>query len=390
MTATAKPPKEQSSPTAWRSPLRRPEYTVGVEEELMLVDGRTLEPAAAIEAIIAGEADHGPAKRELMQCQAELSTGPCRTAGELHEALVSLRAQLRRDADAHGVLVGAAGTHPLSLAEDQPITTAPRPREILAALRFAARRTLCFGMHVHVGVGGSEKAFQILEALIGDLPLLLGLSASSPFYAGEETGLASTRTVILSNMPRTGIPPIFHSYREYESTLDRLSRAGAVPDYTYLWWDVRTQPRFGTVEVRIMDVQPSATDSAALGGLVQSLVRHYGKLHDRGAGFAKADRLIANENRWLASRYGLRARLVCDTDDAVGARELITDLLDRVEDDAAALGNEWALERVAAMAAEGTSSDRQLRLLRSGKRVDEILRELVEETAGEGERSEQR
>jgi carboxylate-amine ligase len=238
-------------------------------------------------------------------------------------------------------------------------------------------------MHVHVAVGGSEKAIQVLEAVVGDLPLLLALSVSSPFYAGEETGLASTRIVVLQNMPRTGIPPIFESYREFESTLTRLSRAGAVPDHTYLWWDVRVQPRFGTVEVRIMDVQPAVEDSAAIAGLVQALVRHYGKAYDRGAGFAKTNRLIVNENRWLASRYGLRARLVSGRDDAVGARDLIARLLDRVEDDAAALGSEWALERISSILAEGTSSDRQLRQFRSGRRVNEILRDLVDETSAE-------
>jgi carboxylate-amine ligase len=356
------------------------EYTLGVEEELMLLDPRTLALAAAIEPIIAGEKEHGPAKRELMQCQAEVSTRPCRNADELLGELVALRATLRRDAAREGVLVAGAGTHPFSRAEDEPITPAHRYREMVAALRYPARRTLCFGMHVHVAVGGADKALQIIEALLSELPLLLALATSSPFWDGEETGLASTRLIVLQTMPRTGLPPVFESWREFEATLAALRRAGAIADATYLWWDVRPQPRFGTVEVRIMDVQPWVEDSAALAGLVQALVRHYGKRYDRGEGFAKANRLVVGENRWLAARHGLRARLVTEAADAVGARTLIASLLDRVADDAAALGCEWALERVESIAAEGTSADRQLQLVRRGHGLDDVLRGLVEET----------
>jgi carboxylate-amine ligase len=365
--------------TAWHKPGR--EYRVGVEEELMLLDPETLAPAAAIESLISSESEHGPAKRELMQCQVEINTGACEHAEQTHEQLVELRGQLRRDAAIEGILVAAAGTHPLSQAEHQTITSGDRYRELLYALRFAARRTLCFGVHVHVSVGGSEKAIQVAEAILDDLPLLLALSTSSPFYAGEETGLASTRLLVLQNMPRVGIPPSFESYRDFQTAVARLTRAGAITDYTYLWWDVRPHPRLGTIEIRIMDVQPHARDSAALAGLVQAVVRHHGKLYDRGEGFAKVNRLIAGENRWLAMRHGLRARLVTDADEPAGARDLIVRLLDRVEPDAAALGNEWVLDRISQILAEGTSADRQLRMLRDGRPLEEILRELVSETA---------
>jgi len=385
-------PRTETAQPAWSPALRATgerrqlfaparEYTLGVEEELMLLDPRTLALAAAIEPIIAGEKERGPAKRELMQCQAEVSTRPCRNVDELLEELVALRATLRRHAAGEGVLVAGAGTHPFSHAEEQPITPAHRYREMVAALRYPARRTLCYAMHVHVAVGGADKALQIIEALLAELPLLLALSTSSPFWDGEETGLASTRLIVLQTMPRTGLPPVFESWREFESTLAALRRAGAIADVTYLWWDVRPQPRFGTVEVRIMDVQPRVEDSAVLAGLVQALVRHYGKRYDRGEGFAKANRLVVGENRWLAARHGLRARLVTGADQAVGARTLIAGLLDRIADDAAALGCEWALERVESIAAEGTSADRQLRLLRQGHSLADLVRGLVEETS---------
>jgi glutamate---cysteine ligase / carboxylate-amine ligase len=384
-------PQTEAAQPAWSPALRASskrqqlfaptrEYTLGVEEELMLLDPETLALAPAIEPIIAAEKEHGPTKRELMQCQAEVSTRPCRSVDELLEELVALRATLRRHAAGEGALVAGAGTHPFSHAEEQPITAAHRYREMVAALRYPARRTLCYAMHVHVAVGGADKALQIIEALLAELPLLLALSTSSPFWDGEETGLASTRLIVLQTMPRTGLPPVFESWREFESTLDALRRAGAIADATYLWWDVRPQPRFGTVEVRIMDVQPRVEDSAALAGLVQALVRHLGKRYDRGEGFAKANRLVVGENRWLAARHGLRARLVTGAEQAVGARTLIAGLLDRIADDAAALGCEWALERVESIAAEGTSADRQLRLVRHGHSLADVLRGLIDET----------
>ena len=377
-----------STPGAWaRSVLEGAfvparEYTLGVEEELMLLDPATLELAAAIEPIIAGQGELGPAKRELMQCQAELSSRPCENVDELLEELVTLRETLARDAAREGVLVAAAGTHPFSHAEDQPITSAHRYRELVAALRYPARRTLCFGMHVHVAVDGADKALAIIEALLPELPLLLALSASSPFWDGEETGLASMRLIVLQTMPRTGLPPAFQSWREFDASLAALRRGGAVGDATYLWWDVRPQPRLGTVEVRIMDVQPRVEDSVALAGLVQALVRHYGKRYDRGEGFANASRLVVGENRWLAARHGLRARLVTGAETAVGARTLTAELLARIGDDAAALGCESALERVESLLTDGTSADRQLRLVRSGRALDDVLRMLVAETSG--------
>ena len=221
----------------------------------------------------------------------------------------------------------------------------------------------------------------MIEGLIPELPLLLALSTSSPFLAGEETGLASTRIVLGQAMPRTGLPPPFASYEEYASSLERLRLAGAMADPTYVWWDVRLHPRFGTIEVRIMDVQPRVEDSAAIAGLIQAIVRHYGKAYDRGAGIATANRFVVAENRWLAARHGLRAPLVHDGVEPVGARALLSDLLDRVATDAAALGAEWALEQIADLVERGSSAERQVRLFRRGAALPGIVRGLADETA---------
>jgi carboxylate-amine ligase len=234
-------------------------------------------------------------------------------------------------------------------------------------------------MHVHVAVDGVDKGLQIVEALLPELPLLLALSASSPFLAGEETGLASTRIVLGQAMPRTGLPPAFENYAEYAGSLEQLRDAGALEDSTYVWWDARLHPTFGTIEVRIMDVQPSVEDAGAIAGLIQALVRHLGKGYDRGEGVRRANRFIVGENRWLAARYGLRARLVGAGEGARSARELVLELIDRIAGDAKPIGAGWALERVAEMAAQGSSAERQLARYRRGATVDEILLELVDE-----------
>ena len=356
------------------------EYTLGIEEELMLLDGESLELAQAIEPVLREAGGSGPLKPELMQCQVEISTPPCSTAAEALDELTELRRGLLLDAAACGIRVAAAGTHPFSRMEEQRVTARDRYREMVAALRFPARRVVVFGMHVHVAVGGGQKALQVIEALLPDLPILLALSTSSPFLDGEETGLASTRNVLGNAMPRTGLPPSFDTYDDYQASLERLRVAGAMADSTYAWWDVWLHPKFGTVELRIMDVQPVVEDSAAIGGLVQALVRHYGKAYDRGAGFPRADRMIVAENRWLAARHGLRAPLVHRGEEPVTARTLVHELLGRVADDATALSADWALAQVADVVDRGSSAERQLRSYRRSDDLTCVLSELADET----------
>ena len=240
-------------------------------------------------------------------------------------------------------------------------------------------------MHVHVAVDGADKAVRVIEALLPDLPTLLALSTSSPFWRGEPTGLRSTRTIVFQSMPRSGLPPVFEDYDDYAGDVERLQRARALDDHSYLWWDVRPHPRFGTIEVRCLDVQPGARDTGAIAGLVQALVRHYGRRYDRGERFADANRFIVAENRWLAARHGLQASFVDPrVDTAVRARTAVEELLDRVADDASALGAAGALDRVAAILRDGTSADRQMALRRRRASLPDIVRALVDETAATG------
>ena len=357
-----------------------PEYTLGIEEELMLIDADDGGLASRVEPLVAAVAD-GRVKRELMQCQIELATSPQQTVAAAEEELRDLRATVVRAGAQFGVRLAGAGTHPFSLAEAQPLTVHDRYRELAAALRYPLRREACFGMHVHVAVGGPDKAVRVIEPLLAELPLLLALSTSSPFWRGDPTGLHSTRTVVFQSLPRSGPPPAFACYEDYADGVERLVRAGALADHSYLWWDVRPHPRFGTIEVRVLDAQPRAADSAAIAGVVQALVRHYGRRYDDGERFPDADRFLVAENRWLAARHGLHAPMVdAGSCASVPVRRLVLQMLDRLVDDAAALDASDALDRVATIVEEGTSAERQLRLGRGGSSLQAIVRSLVDET----------
>jgi glutamate---cysteine ligase / carboxylate-amine ligase len=359
-----------------------PEYTLGIEEELMLLDAGDLALTPGVERLVAAVGD-ARVKPELMQCQVELATSPQATIAAAEDELRDLRSRVVRAGAQLGLGLAAAGTHPFSLPESQPLTVRDRYRELAAAVRYPLRREACFGMHVHVAVGGANKALRVMEAMLGDLPLLLAASVSSPFWRGEPTGLHSTRTAVFQSLPRSGLPPVFGSFEEYACGVERLVRAGALPDHSYLWWDVRPHPRFGTIEVRILDVQPRAGDSIALAGLVQALVRHYGRRDDLGERFADADRLLVAENRWLAARHGLHARFVdLGADTCVPARRALEELLDRVAGDAAALDAGDALDRIASILRDGTSADRQLALYRHGASLETVVRALALETRG--------
>lgn len=380
MATSVSEPTVVTAPVTGRAGVPGEEYRLGVEEELMLLDPEGLGLADAIETVLHEAHGRGPLKAELMQCQVEISTEPCRSVSEAHEQLLALRTELIRDARQAGARVAAAGTHPFSRIEEQHVTSRDRYRELIAAVRYPALRIVVFGMHVHVSVGGATKALAVIEAMLPDLPLLLALSASSPFLAGEETGLASTRLILGQGMPRTGLPPAFESYEDYAASLERLRVAGAVGDATQIWWDVRLHPTFGTIEVRIMDAQPLLDDTVAIAGLVHALVHHYGQRWERGASFARANRFVIAENRWLAARHGLRAPLVDGGLAPVPARTLVARLLERVEDDAAAVGATGALAGVEAILRRGSSADRQMHAFRHGVDLAGVVRLLGEET----------
>src|SRR5581483_10740620 len=260
-------------------------YTLGVEEEYMLLDPETFDLVQHIDTVLAAVAGGDFEARinsELMQSVIEITTPVCRTAADVERELTQLRSYVIGVAAEQSLRVGSAGTHPFSLFERQRITAKDRYRSLVDQMQYVARRELIFGMHVHVAVDGAEKAVQVVNGLLAHLSQLLALSASSPFWRGEPTGLASSRQMVFAAFPRSGPPPRFRDYNDYAEVVGQLERTGCIADYTHIWWDIRLHPRLGTVEIRVCDAVTRLEDAVSIAAFCQSLVKHYFERYDHG------------------------------------------------------------------------------------------------------------
>jgi len=295
-------------------------WSVGIEEELFVLEAGSLLPAPFPPA----ELDGVRLKHELFASVVELNTDVCRSVEDATRELATLRTVARERAAESGLVLAACGTWPTALPEEQAITEDEGFRRFVEYAGPSARRQYCSGLHIHVGVASPEACMEALEAVLPWLPVVLAVSANSPYVAGRETGLASTRAEILSLLPRSGAPPVFDSYAEWEAFAHRLLALGLADEYTRIWWDVRPHPRFGTLEVRMPDQPTRLEDTAALARLVHALVcsSETGPAADRGA-YA--------ENRWAAFRFGREARLIHPDGTRLSTvEELLDELVDRL------------------------------------------------------------
>ena len=363
-------------------------YSVGIEEEYQIVDGSSLALVAEVEPILSsfrGEIVESRITPELLQCVIEVSTKISSTIPDAIDDLVDLRERVGSAAEAHGTLIASAGTHPFSRYEAQQVTQRPRYTRLARRLHWVGRRQLTFGLHVHVGVSSAEKAIACANGVRRFLPELLALSANSPFWQGRPTGLASTRASVLESLPRSGIPPFFDSMAEFEELVDSGVRGGIFADATYLWWDVRPHPRFGTIEVRICDAQTRIEDTAAIAALVQSLVATLGSAFECGEPPREESLLVLAENKWRAMRDGLEARFVdpCSMVEQP-AEEAIRSLVERCEPAADALGCAEELGLVEHILCRGTGADEQRRIYRQTDSLREVTAAVVGETTPNG------
>jgi glutamate---cysteine ligase / carboxylate-amine ligase len=361
-------------------------YTLGVEEEYMLLDPETFDLVQHIDTVLAATHGHelGPRlNAELMQSVLEIATPVCHTAADVEEQLRKIRTYVCEVAREQGLRVGSAGTHPFSLFERQRITARDRYRNLVDQLQYVARRELIFGMHIHVAVDNAEKAIQVVNGLLNHLSQLLALSASSPFWRGEPTGLSSSRQMVFAAFPRSGPPPRFKDYADYAEVVGQLERTGTIADYTHIWWDIRLHPRLGTIEMRICDATARLEDVVALTAYCQALVKHYCERFDRGEEIPSYHRILTTENKWLAARYGLEAPVM---DLATGRRnrvpvaQLIRRTLKELEPHARELGSERELEGVREILARGNGADRQLRIFNANRDIVEVVKEIADET----------
>jgi carboxylate-amine ligase len=363
-----------------------PPFTLGVEEEYMLLDPETFDLVQHVDTVLTAAQNGEFSERiapELMQSVLEISTPVCKTAGDIDHELRRLRGHVTQTAHDQGLRVGSAGTHPFSLFERQRITARDRYRNLVDQLQYVARRELIFGCHIHVAVDDQEKAIHVMSALLVHLADLLALSASSPFWRGEPTGLSSSRQMVFAAFPRSGPPPRFSGYDDYAEVVGQLEKTGCIADYTHIWWDVRPHPRFGTIEVRVMDAITRVEETVALAAYVQGLVKHYSELYDAGKEMPSYHRILVAENKWLAARYGLEAPLM---DLAAGRRnrvpvaQLIRRALRDVEPHARELGSDRELEGIRDILGRGNGADRQLRVFNANRDILEVAREISEAT----------
>jgi carboxylate-amine ligase len=362
------------------------QYTLGVEEEYMLLDGQTFDLVQHIETVLAAVAGHElepVINPELMQSVLEIATPVCRNTGEVAEQLRRIRGYVGDVAREQGMRVGSAGTHPFSLFERQRITARDRYRALIDQMQYVARRELIFGMHIHVAVDNPDKAIHVVNGLLPHLGPLLALSANSPFWRGEPTGLRSSRQMIFAAFPRSGPPPRFKDYSEYAAVVGQLEKTGCIADYTHIWWDIRLHPRLGTIEVRICDAVTRLEHVLAIVAYCQALVKLYSEQFERGDRIPTYHRILTTENKWLAGRYGLEAPLM---DLATGRRnrvpvaQLVRRTLKEVEPHARELGSDRELEAIEDILAKGNGADRQLRVFNANHDIVEVVSEIADAT----------
>jgi carboxylate-amine ligase len=361
-------------------------YTLGVEEEYQLLDPETFDLVQHIDTMLAAMTGHELETRinaELMQSVLEIATPVCRSADDVMRWLTTLRGYVSDIAREQGTRVGSAGTHPFSLFERQQITAKDRYQALIDQLQYVARRELIFGMHVHVAVDDPEKAIQVVNGLLPHIAPLLALSASSPFWRGEPTGLASSRQMVFSAFPRSGPPPRFRDYADYASVVGQLERSGCIADYTHIWWDIRLHPRLGTIEIRVCDAVTRVEDAVAIAAYCQALVKQLCEHYERGVEIPSYHRILTSENKWLAARYGLEAPVM---DLATGSRNripvarLVRRTVRELRPHAQELGSERELDGVLDILGRGSSADAQLRVHRETHSVTGVARWIADAT----------
>jgi glutamate---cysteine ligase / carboxylate-amine ligase len=363
----------------WNGVPRTEQYTVGIEEEAMLLDPSDWslchQSDRVMEAMPAHVAAH--ATVETHKSALELATGVHRDVRSAAEELRSLRAELDRTVRELEVRAATSGTHPFAVWQDTVVSSGDRYDFVYGSMRELARREPTFALHVHVGLSSPNDAVRLVNKMRAHLPLFLALSVNSPFWQGRDTGLASARTPLFQAFPRVGIPRRFRDYPDYVDTVDLLMRCESLPDPTFLWWDVRPQPRFGTIEVRIMDAQTAVAETASLVALVQCTARlevEQGYVATRALEVPEA----LDENRFLAARDGMRAELIdVELERRVPAREVALRLVEACVPHARELGCEAELEGIVAMA-ERTGADRQLEVARRPEKLPGLVRWLAE------------
>lgn len=368
--------------------------TLGVEWELQLVDrgSRHLRQEArqllAALPDLSSEAAVPPLRHELMQSQVEVVTGICETVEEAKRDLGRNVARIREVLEPRGATLTCSGTHPMDDWRDQELSPGKRYGELVDQMQWLARRILTCGVHVHVGVRGQEKAIPIVNALANYLPHFLALSASSPFWGGHDTGLASARSIVFGALPTAGPPPNLSGWTAFEEYLETLLRAGTIASIKEVWWDIRPHPDFGTIEIRMFDGIPTLREVGMAAALSQSLVEMFDHQLDRGYSLPSPPSWVVKDNKWRATRYGLDARVITDAHGTtVPIRDDLYELVRELAPVAARLGCAEDLDLISEILDKGASYERQRAVVAEGGSLEDVVDMLSAEFEGDSTRA---
>ncbi len=359
---------------------KAPPFTIGIEEEYLLVNQDTFALTAAPDSLIAAcKKDlEGQVSPEFLQCQIEIGTGVCHTIGEARDDLAHLRRTVARHAADYGLAPIAASCHPLADWKEQHHTDKERYHQLRRDLGGVARRMLICGMHVHVGIPDQDTRIDLVNQLKYFLPHLHALSTSSPYWQGEDTGMNSYRLTVFDNLPRTGLPPAMQDWAEFSSTVETLIDLGLIEDASKIWWDLRPSSKFPTIESRICDVAPRMEVTLTLAALTQCLTRMLWRKSHQGEGWPVVQNFMVGENRWRAQRYGTSEGLIDFGRKAlIPFFQAVEEILELIAEDAAALDCVAEVNAARDIVANGTSADHQRKVYGASKEAGATEKEAL-------------
>lgn len=367
--------------------------TMGVELELHIVDAEDGDLVSASNELLAhmgaghpGQ-DHPKAKHELFQSTIEIITGVCETPAQARADLAATLDELQVLTRARGLRLISSGTHPFGIARRQLLSPDPRYHELVEAMQWPARRLLICGMHVHVGVRDGQRAITIINELRRTLPILLALSSSSPYFEGEDSGLASARSKVFESLPTAGLPPQLEDWVDFEAFMSTLLDTELITSIREVWWDIRPHPEFGTIELRMFDAPPTLTEVTALAALAQCMVVWCDERIEAGELPDPPREWTVRENRWLAGRYGIEATLIVEADAGEAkpvrrsVRDLVVELVDELSPVARRIGCQAELRSVLDILERGPGSVRQRRMVEGGATLLDVVNNLAAELA---------
>jgi len=360
-----------------------PRLTIGVEEEYQIIHPETRELTSYVQEFL----DQGrlvlrdQIKPEFLRSQIEVGSTICDNVQQARQEIMRLRRAVSELAEKEGLRVAAAGTHPFSTWSDQQVTAGERYTKHEQNMAIVARQMLVFGMHVHIGLEDPELRIDVMNQSRYFLPHLLALSTSSPFWQGRDTGLKSYRTIILGSLPRAGLPPSFSSWAEYERFVSTLVETGCIDEPTKIWWDMRPNPKYPTLEFRFPDICTKVDEAVCLAALVLGLVAKLVKLRRANISWREYRRNLITENKWRAVRYGIHGQLIdFGRRRQVALADLLHEILELIDDVVDELEIRREVEYVHTILAEGTSADRQIAVYKKSGSLKAVVDNLIAET----------